>query len=153
LLGAVTYSNEKVVKYISGNFVPWKVSYDSESRLLRRYNVVWTPVVIFADEKGVERDRITGYLPPEPFLTYLAMGRARVALAVHNYPEAGELFDAVALDYPLSPLAPEAIYFRGISRQKATGDDAHLDQAVAELMRLYPDSEWLLRARPWMGED
>jgi hypothetical protein len=35
---------------------------------------------------------------------------------------------------------------------KATDDDAHLDQVVADLQRLYPDSEWLLRARPWLEE-
>jgi Thioredoxin-like domain len=152
-MGAVTYSNKKVIRYVSGNYVPWKVDYDRESRLLRRYNVVWTPVVVLADERGEERDRLTGYLPPEPFLAHLAMGRSRIALAAHDYPEAAELFDTVARDFPGSGLAPEAVYFRAIARRKATGDDAHLDHAVAELEREYPDSEWLLRARPWMGED
>ncbi len=152
-MGAVTYPSEKIARYISGNFVPWKVSYDTESRLLRRYNVFWTPTVIFADRKGIEHARVTGYLPPDTFLTYLGMGRARVALAVHNYSEAGELFDALARDFPGSVLAPEAVYFRGIARQKATEEDAHLDAALADLERDYPDSEWLLRASPWRGED
>jgi hypothetical protein len=151
-MGTVTYPHEKVAEYISGHFAPWKVSYDTASRLLRRYNVVWTPTIIFADRKGTEHFRLTGFLPPEVFITYLAMGRAGVAWGSHNYPEAAELFDAVARDFPDSPLAPEAVYYRGVARVKATDDDAHLDQVVADLQRLYPDSEWLLRARPWLEE-
>lgn len=152
-MGTVTYSSEKIARYISGNFVPWRVDYDTESVQLRRYNVFWTPTVIFADGKGNERARITGYLPPDTFIIYLLMGSAKVALAGHNYSEAAELFDGVAGEFPGSALAPEAVYFRGIARQKATADDGHLDAAVADLERLYPESEWLVRAGPWKDED
>jgi predicted nucleotidyltransferase len=46
-------------------------------------------------------------------------------------------------------LAPEAVYFRSVARRKATNDSSHLDVAVEELDRLYPDSEWALRTLPW----
>ncbi len=150
MMGAVTYPSEEVARYVSQNFVPWRIPYDSASKLLRRYNVVWTPSVVFADRKAAEHYRVTGFLPPEIFMAYLSFGRARVAFGSHNYPEAAELFDAVARDYPASALAPEAIYFRAVSRRKATDDDSHLDVAASELTELYPDSDWALRARPWV---
>jgi Thioredoxin-like domain len=151
-MGTVTYPSEDVAGYVSQNFVPWRIPFDSASKLLRRYNVVWTPTVIFADRKATEHFRVTGYLPPEVFMAYLAFGRARVAFGSHNYPEAAELFDAVARDFPASSLAPEAIYFRAVSRRKATDDEAHLDQAAAQLAERYPESDWSLRIRPWVEE-
>jgi len=151
-MGAVTYPDGKVVKYISEHFIPWQVNFSTETHMLRHYNVVWTPTVIFADSDGGEQYRETGYLPPHIFIAYLAMGRAQVAWKIHNYSEAGELFDALASDYPESSLAPEALYFRGVCRHKATEADVHLFEASSALERLYPESEWLLRSRPWLKE-
>lgn len=151
-MGAVTYPGEKVSDYVSDYFVPWRIPFDTANNLLRRYNVVWTPTTIFADRKGNERYRVVGYLPPEVFIAYLAMGNAETAFGSHNYPEAAVLFDTVASDHPESCLAPEAIYYRAVCRTKATGDDAHLDEAVADLKRLFPNSDWLLRTRPWLDE-
>lgn len=88
-MGAVTYPDGKVVKYISEHFIPWQVNFSTETHMLRHYNVVWTPTVIFADSDGGEQYRETGYLPPHIFIAYLAMGRAQVAWKIHNYSEAG----------------------------------------------------------------
>ncbi len=151
-MGAVTYPSKKVSDYVSEYFVPWRIPFDTANNLLRRYNVVWTPTTIFADRKGTECYRVVGYLPPDVFISYLAMGNAETAFGSHNYPEAAELFDTVASDHPESCLAPEAMYYRAVCRAKATGDDAHLDEAVADLERLFPDSDWLLRTRPWINE-
>jgi len=148
----VTYPDGDVVDYVFKHFTPWQVDYSAESRLLRRYNVVWTPTVVFADVDGSEHYREVGYLPPHLFHAYLAMGLARVAWGAHNYSEAGELFDALASDYPQSILAPEAMYYRGVCRYKATGSDIHLFEAAGALERLYPESDWLLRSRPWVGK-
>ena len=149
MMGAVTYPNSKVVSYVSDNLVPWKVSFDTEGRLLRRYNVFWTPTIILADAKGNERYRITGFLPPETFVACIALGRAYAAFWRHHYSRAAELFDAVADEYPRLAVAPEAIYFRGVSRRKATMDDVHLDESTEQLLVLYPESEWAQRAKPW----
>jgi hypothetical protein len=151
-MGAVTYPDAKIVKYVSEFFIPWQVNYSTESSMLRHYNVVWTPTVVFCDEEGDEHYRVVGFLPPHIFIAYLAMGRAQVAWKTHNYSEAGELFDALASDYPESSLAPEALYFRGVCRHKATEEDVHLFEAAAALERLYPESDWLLRSRPWVSK-
>jgi hypothetical protein len=151
-MDAVTYPDGKVAEYVFEYFIPWHVNYSTESELLRRYDITWTPTVIFGDENGNEHYREVGYLPPHIFIAYLAMGRAQVAWRTHNYSEAGELFDALASDYPESSLAPEALYFRGVCRHKATGADVHLFEAAGALERLYPQSDWMLRSRPWVSE-
>ena len=148
----MTYPDGKIVEYVSEHFIGWRVDYSTESHLLRRYNVVWTPTVVFADINSSEHYREVGYLPPHLFIAHLAMGRAQVAWRTHNYSEAGELFDALAGDYPESILAPEALYFRGVCRYKATGSDVHLFEAAGALERLYPESDWLLRSRPWVDK-
>lgn len=149
MMGTVTYPSERVTRYVSDNFIPFRVDFDNESALLRKYNIFWTPTILFTDQDGNERHRITGFLPPLVFLSHLAMGNAFVAFWGHYYSHAAELFDAVAGDFPGSMLAPEAVYFRSVARRKATNDDSHLDVAVKELEHLYPDSEWALRALPW----
>jgi hypothetical protein len=149
-MDAVTYPSERVSELIRDEFVPWRIDYRRESRFLRKFNVVWTPTNLFADRHGCEHYRITGYLPPEPFLAYLEFARAKVAFGSHNYPLAAELFDALSLEHPDAPTAPEAVYFRGVSRQKATGDDLHLEEAAADLARLYPHSDYVLRTEPWV---
>ena len=150
LMDTVTYPNESIATLIAESFVPWRIDFRRETKLLRKFNVVWTPTNLFIDSREREHYRLTGYLPPDVFESYLAMGRAKVAFGAHNYSEAAELFDSIARDYPTNIMAPEAVYFRGVSRQKATGEDAHLDEAAADLKQLYPDSDYVLRTRPWL---
>lgn len=149
-MDTVTYPNEKVAEFISSSFVPWKIDYRRESRFLRKFNVVWTPTSLFIDRHERVHYRLTGYLPPEVFLTYLEFARAKVAFGSHNYPLAAELFDALSREYPDAPMAPESVYFRGVARQKATGGDVHLEEAAADLARRYPESDYVLRAEPWL---
>ena len=149
-MDTVTYPNEKVAKLAGDEFVPWRIDYRRETRLLRKFNVVWTPTSLFMDGHEREHYRLTGYLPPGPFLAYLQFARAKVAFGSHNYPFAAELFEALFIEHPGAPTAPEAVYFRGVARQKATGDDRHLEEAAADLARSYPESDYVLRTEPWV---
>lgn len=149
MMDAVTYPDEEVAGVVEREFVPLRVDYLSESGMLRRFNVFWTPTVVLADKGGIERFRVTGYLPPDVFPAYLLFGRAKHAWETHKYQRAAELFDEVAKMYRESSLAPESVYLKGVSRRKATGDDAWLDRAADELETLYPDSDWALRTAPW----
>jgi hypothetical protein len=45
-----------------------------------------------------------------------------------------------------SGVAPEAIYYRGVSRYKSTNDGSALKWAFETLQAGYKDSEWTMRA-------
>jgi len=49
-------------------------------------------------------------------------------------------------------VAPEAIYWRGVSHYKATNDHTGLGEVGIELGAKYPDNEWTLKSLPWRIE-
>lgn len=147
---AVTLPEQEVVELITRRFVPWKVDYDTESELLRRYQVHVVPSVIFADEKGREHYRSVGYLPPRLFLSQLEMGGAKVAFGRKRYELAGDLFDAVARSFHDCSVSPEAIYYRGVARDKLTGDHSNRKASARQLQERCPQSEWTARASVWL---
>ena len=148
-MDAVTYPTEYVTDYIFENFIAWRADFDTETALLRKFNVNWTPTLVFLDKKGIEHYRLLGFLPPEAFIVHLILARARIAFETSGYAEAAELFDRIVKGYPESEQVPQAIYFLGVSRMKVTKDDSYLDEAAEELKRAFPDSEWTMRTNPW----
>ena len=101
------------------------------------------------DPGGVERLRIEGYLPKDWFRARLEMGLARVAFMHKKWADAEKIYAAVADNYPATAIAPEAIYWRGVSRYKASNDHTVLGEVGVELGAKYPDSEWTLKSLPW----
>jgi hypothetical protein len=51
--------------------------------------------------------------------------------------------------YPDSPQAPEAFYFRGVSKYKCTDKAEPLKEASDILRAFYPNSEWSKKAVPY----
>jgi TolA-binding protein len=101
------------------------------------------------DSAGVERYRIEGYLPKNPFRARLEMGLARIAFMHKRWAEAEKAYALVAEKYADTAAAPEAIYWRAVCQYKATNDHKVLGEAPNELGAKYPDSEWALKALPW----
>ena len=101
------------------------------------------------DADGVERYRIEGYLPKNWFRARLELGLARVAFMHKKWANAERIYADVAEDYADTAVAPEAIYWRGVSRYKATNDHAVLGEVAAELSQKYPGNEWMLKSLPW----
>jgi TolA-binding protein len=97
----------------------------------------------------VERLRIEGYLPREEFRAQLEMGLARVAFMRKQWAEAGRRYAQVVERYPDSKVAPEAVYWRGVSRYKATNDHTVLGEVPEQLKEQYADSVWALKASVW----
>ncbi len=114
-----------------------------------RFDALWTPTILIMDSGGVERSRIEGYLPKNWFRARLEMGLARVAFMQKKWADAEKIYAAVAESYPDTAVAPEAIYWRGVSHYKATNDHTGLGEAGIELGAKYPDSEWTLKSLPW----
>ena len=122
-------------------------------RNFKRFDAVWTPTVLVMDPEGEERWRLEGYLPKEEFRVYLELGLARVAFMKKDWATAEGHFANIADNYPGSKYAPEAVYYRGVSRYSASHDDgAELANTAAALKEKFEGNEWQLRSIPWLKE-
>lgn len=101
------------------------------------------------DADGVERYRIEGYLPKNWFHARLEIGLGRVSFMRKRWAEAEEIYAAVSGNYADTTVAPEAIYWRGVSHYKATNDHTVLGEVAQELGEKYPGNEWALKSLPW----
>ena len=104
------------------------------------------------DPSGEERWRLEGYLPREEFHAYLELGLARVAFMKKDWAAAEKHFSSVLEQYPDSKFAPEAIYYKGVSRYSVSHDSAELANTAAVLNAKYQGNEWQLRSLPWLKE-
>jgi hypothetical protein len=104
------------------------------------------------DPEGSERWRLEGYLPKDEFRVYLELGLARVAFMRKDWATAEKHFANVQDQFPSSKFAPEAIYYRGVSRYSASHDGGELANTAAMLNERYPGNEWQLRSLPWLTE-
>lgn len=77
------------------------------------------------------------------------MGLARVALSRKDWAEAERRFAEVVSDHPDSKYAPQAIYYRGVSRYSASHDHNDLGNTATELKEKHEGNEWQLRSIPW----
>lgn len=80
------------------------------------------------------------------------MGLARVALSKKNWAEAETRYDAVLRNHPDSIYAPQAVYYRGVSRYSASHESAELASTANDLKENYAGDQWQLRSLPWLAE-
>ena len=115
-----------------------------------RFDVLWTPTVLILDSNGIERARNKGYLPNSEFRARLETGLARIVFMHKQWAEAERRYAEVAERYPNTSAAPQAIYWRGVSRYKATSDHSALSEVAVELKEKYQGSVWALKASIWL---
>ena len=104
------------------------------------------------DPEGHERWRLEGYLPREEFHAYLELGLGRVAFMKKDWGAAEQHFANVLDKFPSSKFAPEAVYYRGVTRYSTSHDGAELAQTAVTLNEKFPGTEWQLRSIPWLKE-
>ena len=114
-----------------------------------RFDAVWTPTVLVLDSEGEERLRVEGYLPKEEFRAQLEAGLARVAFMHKRWADAERMYARVVEQYPDTKVAPEAVYWRGVSHYKATNDHTVLGELPGQFKEKYPDSVWALKTAAW----
>ena len=114
-----------------------------------RFEVLWTPRVLILNSNGKERERSEGYLPNSEFRARLELGLARITFMSMQWLEAERRYAEVAVRYPKTSAGPEAVYWRGVSRYKATNDHKALSEVAEELKNKYPESLWMLKASIW----
>ena len=111
--------------------------------------MLWTPTVLILDSNGVERERIEGYLPTTEFRAQLETGLARIAFMHKEWAEAEKRYAEIAEKYPNTIAAPEAVYWRGVSRYKATSDHTALGEVAKKFKEKYQSSVWAQKASIW----
>jgi len=89
-------------------------------------------------------------LPKDEFRAQLEMGLARVAFANKKWKDAERRYSEVLERYPSSKAAPEALYWKGVSRYKITNDHKVLGELPPQFQEKYPDSLWALKTAAWV---
>lgn len=89
-------------------------------------------------------------MPKDEFRAQLELGLARVAFMHKQWAEAERRYAEVMEHYPNSKAAPEALYWRGVSRYKATNDHAVLGELPGQFKEKFPDSMWALKTAAWV---
>jgi TolA-binding protein len=148
-LEAESYADDATSTFIHENFVPVEAHIKKHPVYFHRFDVLWTPTVLILDSNGIDRERNEGYLPNREFRARLEMGLARIAFMHKQWAEAERRYAEVVERYANTTAAPEAIYWRGVSRYKATNDHAVLSNIADELKEKYQGSVWTLKSSIW----
>jgi tetratricopeptide (TPR) repeat protein len=147
-MGAVTYPMEAVAKFVDYNFTPVQIQV-SNTALMQKYAVSWTPTILVLDADGKEHYRTVGFLSPEEFVATFKVGKGRYHLDLEEFPEALAMFDEVISQSHNANAVPEAIFFKGVATYKHTHDPKPLREVYEILTSKYPQSEWAKRAEPY----
>src|SRR5213080_55765 len=84
-MGAVTYPDPEVEKFMNDHFVPVQFNVETDPGSMERFNSSWTPTLIVQDVEGKEHRRSQGYLDPKRFLGELAMALLKDAVDRGDY--------------------------------------------------------------------
>ena len=145
-MGAVTYPDRQVAALLNENFVPVQVNIEKVAKLVDEFQALWTPNLNVIDGRGKRVYWVEGWLPPSEFAAMLGVARGHYFLRGKKYTEAAPLFKAVFEQNPPSQFAPEALYYRGVSRYLNSHKVDELKEDWIMLQRFYPQSAWSLRA-------
>ena len=147
-MDAVTYPDDSVVRFVQESYIPLLVPFDAKP-LADDFNVKWTPTLVTLGIDRREHHRTVGFLNPEAFIASSLLGIGKYHFDNDRYPEALTFFEKTVADYSLSDSAAEAVFLRGVSRYKNSGDPKPLKEAYEDLSSQYPESEWTKRAYPY----
>ncbi|MFO7964178.1 MAG: hypothetical protein R6U50_09685 [Desulfobacterales bacterium] len=142
----MTYPDMFVAHVLNDYFIPVQINVSEGGELLKKYQVIWTPNLNVINADGTLFDHREGWFPPSEFVPMAFCGYGHYLLRNNNYKEAGECFDWVFVRYPASRLAPEALYYKGVSNYLASHEVDDLKQSWIMLQRFYPESTWSIRS-------
>jgi TolA-binding protein len=138
-----------VAELIKLNFIPVRLHVKKHPEAMGRFNVQWTPTVLILDSDGNERHRIEGYLPADEFLVQINIGLAHAAFRANRFGEAEQRYRGILDQYPKSEFAPEAQYWAGVSKYKASNDAEDLKATANAFKERYSDTSWAKKASIW----
>ncbi len=147
-MDAVTYPEKEVIQFVQSSFIPLQIPHDAKPESID-FNIKWTPTLITLGPDGREHHRTVGFLDPDDFIASSLLGIAKYHFDNDRYQEALSYCETVISDHPLNEAAAEALFLRGVSRYKSSGEKRHLKEAYEALNSRYPNSEWAKRAYPY----
>src|SRR5258708_5618295 len=126
-MGAVTYPNPEVERYMDERFVPVQFSVVAQPEVMERFNSSWTPTLVVLDADGKEHRRSYGYLDPQRFLGEMALARLQAALNGRELEAAHRLSAEAMPRVKGDPFRePEAMYWSAVAAYKASNDPKNL---------------------------
>ncbi|MGH9340554.1 MAG: thioredoxin fold domain-containing protein, partial [Acidobacteriota bacterium] len=137
---AEVYPNERVASFVNGSFIPVKIHIKEQPESFERFGAQWTPTAIILDSEGKEQHRFEGFLPADDFLAQLELGLARLAFSHQDFGDAEKRYKSIVERFPDSESAPEALYWAGVSRYKATNDASALQKTGEQFKSRYSNS-------------
>ena len=147
------YPDPRVAKFITEQFVPVrfhvKDQHDDFQRVGGKYGAQWTPTILIVDADGEEHHRIEGFLPVDDFMSQLMLGTARAAFDRNDYAAAEQLYRRIVEPFPETEAAPEALYWAGVSKYRATNDPSALKATAAAFAERYQSTSWAKKASVW----
>lgn len=144
-MGAVTYPDERVAKFLSLNFVPVQLQ-SSNTAMMQKFSVSWTPTLIVLDADGREHYRAVGFFTPEDMIATFMAAKGRWALDTDQLADARALFEEVISCYPDKDAAAEALFFLGVAKYKMSHDPKPLRETYDQLKARFPQSMWTKQA-------
>lgn len=147
-MDAVSYPEKKVIEFIEKNVVPLRLKADAVP-FAKDFGVNWTPTLVTLDASGKEHHRTVGFLEPTALIASVLFGMAKADFDLGDHSAALDKFQRLIDDHPASDFVPEAIFLKGVSTYKSTGDPTPLKAAYEKLLSKYPDSVWTKRAYPY----
>lgn len=147
------YPDPRVTRFVNQHLVPVRVHVreqkDEFKRLITRYGAQWTPTILLLDPAGEERHRIEGFLPADELIPQLLLGLGHAAFTNGRFADAERHFREVLDAHATSDAAAEALYWAGVSRDKATNDPAALVETAPQFGQRYRDTPWAKKASVW----
>lgn len=147
------WPDERVVRFVTENFIPARVHVKDDAEAFKRYgqqySAQWTPTVLELDPNGEESHRVEGFLPADDFLAQMMLGRAHMDFKQSKWAEAEKRFREIVEKLPNTDGAAEALYWAGVSRYKATNNTAALKETAKAFTQQYKDSSWAKKSTVW----
>jgi hypothetical protein len=147
------WPDERVTRLVSEQFIPARLHVREQAtdfrRLAQRFGAPWTPTTLLLDPDGIERHRIEGFLPADDFLAQLMLGLGHLAFHAARWADAERWFREVVDRVPKTDAAPEAQYWIGVTRYKATDDPRALAETANTFRQRYQESTWAKKASVW----
>jgi hypothetical protein len=145
-MGAVTYPNPEVERFINEHFIPVQFNVVEQPEVMDQFNTPWTPTLIVQDTEGREHRRSQGYLDPQRFLGEMSLAWLKDAIDRRDF-EAAKARSAEALERTKGDPSrePEAIYWSAVAAYKASNDPKNLMGGWNRLLDEFSGSEWAKR--------
>jgi outer membrane protein assembly factor BamD (BamD/ComL family) len=83
------------------------------------------------------------------FLAQLRLGLAHAARLGGDWANAERRYRELAEDAAVGEVAPEALYWAGVSKYKGTGDPSALAETAGHFKTRFTDSPWAKKASVW----